>query len=125
MTHVEQQRMDALELANLVRVDRARVKRDLFTRTITFREALDHESVQGMKLYDLLRVQQGWGRTKTGKASRALLISPERRVEDLTAHQRLMVLRYLCNSCTLKAHKWIYRCGERVCAQCDEVERFP
>lgn len=90
-----EQRQKALKSANRTRLGRAQIKRGLAARKISFREALDHESAQDMKLHVLLRCQYRWGNKRTNTALRASLLSPLHRVGDLTGSQRSLVLKYL------------------------------
>lgn len=89
------QHLDALALANGIRLARAQVKRELVGGAITIEEAFDHWAVQSMAVADLLRAQNRWGRTRARKLLSRLAIAENRPVARLTQRQRVSILAAL------------------------------
>lgn len=85
-----QQRRDALERANEVRVYRAKLKRDLYERRVRLEDVLasDDPMLATMTLFDLLLATPKVGRVKATKVLSAARISPGRTLSGLTDRQR-------------------------------------
>lgn len=83
-----QQRMEALNRANTVRLARAHVKRDLKAGRMSLADALADDCCQSAVAFDLLRSVRGYGLEKARRAFRAGGIAETRRVCDLTDRQR-------------------------------------
>jgi hypothetical protein len=75
-----QQRMDALANANVIRVRRARLKRDLKARRASVCDVLADPPawVETMKVFDLLLAVPKIGRTKANKTLQGCVISPSK-----------------------------------------------
>lgn len=94
--------MRALERANEVRFARARVKRGIKAGGLSVADAMRLDAVAGMRVYDVLRAQRGWGcRKRAAKGARALNllgglgINPYRPVGELTDRQRGLIVEAL------------------------------
>jgi hypothetical protein len=82
------QRMAALRRANEVRTGNKEVKRKLLEETLSFEEAIEIDTIQSMRSFDLLMAIPKVGRVKASKALRVLGISPSKRVGALSDRQR-------------------------------------
>jgi len=91
------QRLDALERANAVREDRAKLKRDLKAGRTQITEVLREipECVQTAKVTELLLVLPKFGRVRVDKVLARSRISPTARIGALDAQQREALLRGL------------------------------
>ncbi len=87
-----EQNLEALELANEVRMARARVKRALRAGTISLSEAMSDPSTSTMQVYDLLRARSYWGPKRINNALFSARVGRERLVRSLTPGER----RRLC-----------------------------
>lgn len=87
-----EQRMEALELANRVRIERARIKRDLAAGRMTLAQAVASPWCRTARLVDLLLAQPKWGRVKSFKMIRRLGIVDTRTVGSLTMRHRRSLL---------------------------------
>ena len=85
-----QQRLDALEQANLVRTYRAQLKRDLYAARVDADEVLvsGDPFLETMKAWDLLLAVPGLGRVKLDKWFRRNDISPSKTIGGLSPRQR-------------------------------------
>ena len=92
-TEARPQHVEALELANRIRLARAQVKRDLRDGTLSLAEALELECVRSMPLVALLSSQYRWGRARALRVVREVGCSENQRVGNLTVRQRAIVLR--------------------------------
>jgi hypothetical protein len=92
-----QQRMDALEGANRVRLRRAQLKRDLKARRVSVCDVLADPPawVGTMKVFDLLLAVPKVGRTKANKMLRGCVVSPSKTVGGLSPRQRGVLLAAL------------------------------
>ncbi|HWF25210.1 MAG TPA: hypothetical protein VG275_07175 [Solirubrobacteraceae bacterium] len=83
------QRLDALQRANDVRTDRAKLKRNVKAGRIHAGYVLTSPppEAQTMKVYDLLLAVPKYGRVKTNKALALARISPAKTVGGLTERQ--------------------------------------
>ncbi len=86
------QHMEALALANEVRLGRAQIKRELRTGEIPLSEAMVHPHISSMRTFDLLSAQRLWGKKRTHKVLSRAGVSAGRPVGDLTPGER----RRLC-----------------------------
>lgn len=87
-----QQRLDALKHANEVRSKRARLKRDVKARRLSWRAAFVHEWCDGMKVYDLLVTVPKIGRVKANRILTRGQISPSKTLAGLSDRQREFLL---------------------------------
>ena len=87
-----QQKMEALDEANDVRVKRAVVKRELRSRSLSLAEALERPCVQTMRLTKLLLAVPHIGKVKAHKIQTALGLRPYKPVGELTESQRREVV---------------------------------
>lgn len=92
-----QQRRDALDRANAVRMQRAILKRDMKAGRTTAREVLlaCPEFVETMKVFDLLLAVPKAGRVKVTKALRQLAVPPSKTVGGLSVRQREELVRLM------------------------------
>lgn len=85
-----QQRLDALERANLIRTRRAQLKRDLKARNVEIRDILTDPPlwIATMKVADLLLAVQKFGHAKVNKILKRCGVSPSKTVAGLNDRQR-------------------------------------
>ena len=95
-----QQRMEALQRANDVRSDRAKLKRDLKAgRKSAAAQLLDPpEWLRSAKVIELLLAVPKWGRVKAQKALRDAGVSPSKTIGGLSRRQRVELVRALDGS---------------------------
>ncbi len=84
------QRMEALERANLIRSQRAQLKRDLRGGKLTIDGLLESppEYLETAKVFDLLLAVPKYGRVKANKVLQQIRISPSKTVGGLSDRQR-------------------------------------
>ncbi len=84
------QRMEALERANLIRSQRAQLKRDLRGGKATIDGLLESppEYLETAKVFDLLLAVPKYGRVKANKVLQQIRISPSKTVGGLSDRQR-------------------------------------
>ncbi len=84
------QRMEALERANLIRSQRAQLKRDLRGGKVTIDGLLESppEYLETAKVFDLLLAVPKYGRVKANKVLQQIRISPSKTVGGLSDRQR-------------------------------------
>jgi hypothetical protein len=94
------QQMEALAIANDIRVKRANLKRDLKAgRKNVVDMLLDPPAfLETMKLFDLLLATPKWGRIKVNKALNQCRISPTKTVGGLSMRQRSEIISRLYRS---------------------------
>jgi hypothetical protein len=85
--------MDALERANEVRLERARMKQAVAAGRIGVAAAMGHECCRTLLARDLLMWQHRWGRIRALKVLSALQIAEYRTVEDLTERQKTLLVK--------------------------------
>ncbi len=92
-----QQRMDALERANQIRIRRAHFKRDLKLGRISAHAYLldPPEWLCTMKIFDLLMATPKIGRVKAHRALKYLRVSPSKTVGGLSPRQRMEIVSFL------------------------------
>jgi hypothetical protein len=103
MSTQDEQRMTALAKANIVRTDRAKLKRSIADGETTIAEALEMDCAQSMTVFALLQSQWLWGSsgrtnnrgTKVRRVLSRSQLGPNRLVRDLTPRQR----EALCAHC--------------------------
>lgn len=91
------QRMEALQHANVIRVRRAALKRDLKARRVKLRDLLldPPDYIGTAKVFDLLLATPKIGRVKANKALVHCRISPSKTVEGMSDRQRVELLAWL------------------------------
>lgn len=91
------QRLAALRRANQIRIDRARIKRQLFAGELELLDLLiaPPAALHSMKVYDLLKAQRGRGAVKAAKLMRICGIADRKTVGGMTARQRGELCREL------------------------------
>ncbi|MGI8944718.1 MAG: integration host factor, actinobacterial type [Thermoleophilaceae bacterium] len=84
------QRMDALQRANLIRSQRAKLKRDLKAGRVRIHEILrvPPDYVLTMKVIDLVLAVPKYGRVKAGRVFTRCRISASKTVDGLSERQR-------------------------------------
>lgn len=84
-----QQRMDALENANKIRVYRAQLKRDVKAGKVHIIKLLlePPEKIETMKIFDLLLVVPKIGRVKANKMLMQCRISPSKTIGGMSERQ--------------------------------------
>lgn len=80
--------MTALERANEAREDACLVKREVAAGGLSLAAAMDDPRAGSIKIIELLVAQRRWGRTRARALLGREMISPERRVRELTERQR-------------------------------------
>jgi len=97
MTAAREHLMANLEIANVVRSKRARLKEHIAAGGIPLSEVLlaDKVHLRTMKVADLLQAVPGLGVTKVSRALRALQISPSATLEKLPRGRREELLEWL------------------------------
>jgi hypothetical protein len=101
MSH-QPQYMDALERANEVRLERARVKRDVATGRMSLAAAMGSPCCGTLCVADLLMCQRRWGRIRALRTLRTLRIGEHREVCSLTDRQRALLVRVCCGERSLR-----------------------
>lgn len=94
-----EQRMDALEHANDIRIRRARLKRQIKTGEKRLEDVLPDppEWLGTAKVYDLLMVVPGFGAVKVNRLLVNARISPSKTVGGMTPRQRNEIARRLAD----------------------------
>jgi hypothetical protein len=87
------QHLNALERANRIKVARARAKNDLNVGLITIAEAFELDEFQTATITSVLECLPRWGHVRAEKACRQVPCSSYRRVGELTARQRALLVR--------------------------------
>jgi hypothetical protein len=92
-----QQRMDALQRANIIRMRRAQLKRDLKAGRHTIHDLLlePPEFVETAKVFDMLLAVPKYGRVKVNKVLQQCRISPSKTIGGLSARQRAELVSLL------------------------------
>jgi hypothetical protein len=92
-----QQRMDALQRANLIRMQRAQLKRDLKAGRHTIHDLLlePPDFVETAKVFDMLLAVPKYGRVKVNKVLQQCRISPSKTIGGLSARQRAELVSLL------------------------------
>lgn len=86
------QRMRALSRANAVRIGAAQLRRELGAGTISLADALEDERAQPVEIFALLYAQRRWGPRRVRSLLNRVMIGEHRRVRDLTARQRAVLV---------------------------------
>lgn len=91
------QRLDSLELANLVRSKRAQLKRDLKSGRANIHSVLTEppEYLDTAKVFDILLAVPGYGKIKINKIIGKCRISPSKTVSGLSDRQRDELVRLM------------------------------
>lgn len=84
------QRMDALQNANVIRTYRANLKRDLKAQRVRIVDLLvdPPEKLETMKIFDLLLAVPKFGRIKANKILQTCRMSPSKTVGGMSDRQR-------------------------------------
>ena len=84
------QRMDALQKANVIRTRRAKLKRDLKAGRVSIHTLLldPPEYLETAKVLDMLLAVPKYGRVKANKVLQTCRISPSKTIGGLSARQR-------------------------------------
>ena len=84
------QRMDALQRANAIRTERAKLKRDLKAGRVSIHDLLTAppEYLETAKVFDILLAVPKYGRVKANKILQACRISPSKTIGGLSERQR-------------------------------------
>jgi hypothetical protein len=92
-----QQRMEALQRANDIRSERARLKGSLKSGGIQVADILNDppEYLHTAKVFDLILAVPKYGRVKTGKILERCRVSPSKTVIGLTPRQRRELVELL------------------------------
>ena len=91
------QRMDALARANLIRTERAQLKRDLKAGRLSIHTLLLNppEYVETAKVFDMLLAVPKYGRVKVNKILALCRISPSKTIGGLSDRQRSELISLL------------------------------
>jgi len=91
------QRLDALDRANEVRTNRAKLKRDLKAGRVSIHAILAKppECVETAKVIDMLLAVPKYGRVKCGKVLQKCRISPSKTIGGLSDRQRAELISLL------------------------------
>lgn len=95
MTSNHEQVMDALAVANEIRLARAKVKGKIRRGEQSLADALAEDCVQTMSLFGLLRAQPRWGDRRAAVFCEALGVSEVKPIGGLTDRQRVEIGRLL------------------------------
>src|SRR5204862_4128364 len=84
------QRMDALQKANVIRTRRAQLKRDLKAGRVSIHSILldTPEYVETAKVFDMMLAVPKYGRVKVNKILQTCRISPSKTIGGLSDRQR-------------------------------------
>lgn len=85
---VRSQPLLALDRANVVRCERAAVKREIRSGSLSVLAALDDDRARGMAVLALLGAQRGWGPRQVASAGQRVPCSAFVSVAELTERQR-------------------------------------
>jgi hypothetical protein len=86
---------DRLVLANRAKAGQIQVRRRLAAGAIDIEEALHDVRATKIILFDLLLCMRGWGVVKTRDLLRGTTIGEQRRVGQLTARQKTLVVEWV------------------------------
>ena len=91
------QRMDALQRANEIRTQRARLKRDLKAARVSIHTLLlePPEYLETAKVFDMLLAVPKYGRVKANKVLQQCRISPSKTIGGLSERQRAELISLL------------------------------
>ncbi len=91
------QRMDALNRANEIRMERARLKRELKAGRLQIKSLLldPPEYLQTAKVFDLLLAVPKYGRVKANRVLQQCRISPSKTIGGLSERQRAELVSLL------------------------------
>lgn len=91
------QHMKALAYGNVIRLDRAQIKRDVFAGKRTAADVIVANALatKTMTLGELLSSQRRWGRTRARKFLSRLAVMENRTVGALTMRQRRLLVEEL------------------------------
>jgi hypothetical protein len=95
------QHMDALAIANKVRLARAALKQEITEGTTTVVAVLSEQptgDLASMPVYDLLKAQNRWGRMRVLRVLRAVKVGEGKPIGDLTERQRQIILAHVFDS---------------------------
>jgi hypothetical protein len=84
--------MDALAIANLVRIRAAEIKQDVKRGIISVADAIQMDEMQHVRIHLLLKAQIGYGEVRIHKLLKGISISPLRRIRDLTDREKRMIV---------------------------------
>ena len=89
--------MDALQRANLIRMQRAQLKRDLKAGRQTIQDLLlePPDFVETAKVFDMLLAVPKYGRVKVNKVLQQCRISPSKTIGGLSQRQRTELVSML------------------------------
>lgn len=92
-----QQRMDALQKANEIRIGRAKLKLDVKRKEVDIKDLIAEPTdlIATMKVFDLLLSAPKIGRVKANKVLQYVRISPSKTVGGLSERQRKEILSFL------------------------------
>src|SRR5919205_1388946 len=92
-----QQRMDALQRANIIRMRRAQLKRDLKAGRQTIHDLLldPPDFLETAKVFDMLLAVPKYGRVKVNRVLTHCRISPSKTIGGLSQRQRRELVSYL------------------------------
>jgi hypothetical protein len=84
------QRLQALDLANVIRSARAQLKREIGAGELTVAKVLRDppSEAEGCSLRELLASQRGWGRRRCARFLAAHEINERKLIRELTVRQR-------------------------------------
>lgn len=88
----EREQLQALALANAVRLAIADVRVEVKSGSLSVRAALGDERAAHMTVFQLLAAQQGWGPHRTATALELVKLPERKRVLELTARQQELVV---------------------------------
>jgi hypothetical protein len=94
------QRMDALQKANVIRTRRAQLKRDLKAGRVSIHQLLlePPEFLETAKVFDMLLAVPKYGRVKANKILQTCRISPSKTIGGLSDRQRAELVGMLRKS---------------------------
>jgi hypothetical protein len=88
----EREQLQALALANAVRLAIADVRAEVKSGSLSVRGALDDERAAHMTVFQLLAAQHRWGPYRTATALEFVKLPERKRVLELTERQRELVV---------------------------------
>lgn len=89
----DEQRLQALAIANRARSAAAQVKRDVRAGRLTLQAALGEPAAGAIPIGALIACQRRWNTARTARLCLAARVSETRRVRELTERQRAEILR--------------------------------
>ena len=84
----DSQHMDALAIANTIRLGRSKLRKRVKAGELTVPEAADHPHAASATVYEVLKWQHKWGHARAARLLRQVAIPESKRCDSLSTRQR-------------------------------------